>query len=72
MKSEDISDAEIKSVASYIIERHADDIEYLSVTEMTEDQIENLRDMDIDEQEKVWHRVDDMIGRSHITITFED
>jgi hypothetical protein len=72
MKSDNISDAEIKTVAAYIIERHAEDIEYLSVTEMTEYEIEGITEMPIDEQEKIWRRVDDMIRKAEVTITFRD
>ncbi len=71
---ERIPDSEIKRIAEDIILSHADDIEYLSITEMTSDMLAEVGWLSdsTDEEEAIWHRVDDMIGKAKITVTFED
>ncbi len=72
--TERIPDSEIKRIAEDIILSHADDIEYLSITEMTSDMVQDAGWVieSLDEEETIWHRVDDMIGKAKITVTFED
>lgn len=52
----------------------AQDIEYLTVTEITSDLLEAAEwPIDsIDEEEAIWHRVDEMIKKAKVTITFKD
>jgi hypothetical protein len=74
VKSEDVSDEMIKEIAQYIIVSHTEDIEYLTVAEMTDDRLDlNPADDEIyDEREKLWRRVDKMMGKATVTVEFED
>ena len=74
MKAEDISDDQIKEIAEYIIVGETEDIEYLTVAELTDYKmgIDFNSEDDIDEREKVWRRVDAMIGKATVTVTFEE
>jgi hypothetical protein len=80
MKSKDVSDETIKEIAQHIIITHTEDIEYLSVAEMTDAALDLQFDQDYQvpteedrkEQEKIWRRVDDMIARAEVTIAFPE
>lgn len=69
-----IPDSEIKRIAEAILWSHVEDIEWLSIAEMTSDKLEAAEwPIDsVDEEEAVWHRVDAMLKKAKITITFED
>jgi len=69
-----IPDSEIKHIAENIILAATEDIEYLTVTEMTSDMLDAAEwPIDsTDEEEAVWHRVAKMIDKARVTITFKD
>jgi hypothetical protein len=69
-----IPDSEIRRIAEAIILSHTEDIEWLSIAEMTSDKLEAAEwPIDsVDEEEAIWHRVDSWISKAKITITFED
>lgn len=69
-----VPDSEIKRIASAIIEAHTEDIEWLSLAEMTSNMLEAAEwPIDtVDEEEEIWNRVDKMLKKAVITITFED
>lgn len=69
-----IPDSEIKSIAEDIILSHTENIEYLSIAEMTSDKLE-AAEWPIEtseEEEDVWHRVDQMISKAIVTVTFRE
>jgi hypothetical protein len=72
--SVEIPDSEIKRIAEDIILSHAEDIEYLSITEMTSDKLE-AAEWPIEtseEEEAIWHRVDKMISKAVVTVSFPE
>jgi hypothetical protein len=71
--SHKIPDLEIQRFAESIILSATEDIEYLSVAEMTSDMLEagEWPIASTEEAEAVWDRVDAMLNKAKITITFE-
>jgi hypothetical protein len=63
------NDQLIKDLARYIILEHTEDIEFLSVWEMVESQLDD-RNPDDDELEAIVRQVDTMIGKAKITVEF--
>lgn len=60
-------------MAATIIESHTEDIEYLSIVEMTSDMVDAAYwNLEQDELEEVWDLVNKMMKKAVITITFED
>ena len=65
-----ISKEELKSIASDIILSHTEDIEFLTVWEMTEDRLP-FEELDMEDMEKTVNRVDELIRKARVTVTFE-
>ena len=67
-----IPDSEIQRIAEDIILSHAEDIEYLSIIEMTSDKLEAAEwpIESSEEEEAIWERVDNMISKAVVTIIF--
>lgn len=74
MSKQLVPDSEIRRIAEDIILSHTEDIEYLSITEMSSDMLEAAEwPIESNEElEEIYHRVDAWISKAKITITFED
>jgi hypothetical protein len=69
-----VPDSEIRRIAENIIISHTEDIEYLTVAEMTSGQLEAAEwPIESDEElDEIYHRVDAMIEKARVTVKFED
>lgn len=69
-----IPDSEIKRIAEAIMWDAAQDIEYLTVAEVTSALLEAAEwpIETIDEEEAIWLRVDAMVKKAKVTITFDE
>lgn len=73
MSKQLLPESEIRRMAATIIESHTEDIEYLSIVEMTSDMVDAAYwNLEQDELEEVWDLVNKMMKKAVITITFED
>lgn len=61
----------LQEVAELIILDHANDIEYLSIREMSYDELD-MQDMSDDDRSEVWLKLDKLIRSAKVTVEFGD
>jgi len=64
------SDELLKEVAELIILSHAKDIEYISIREMSYDDLD-MQDMSYEEQDDTWNKLYKLIQKAEVTVTFK-
>jgi hypothetical protein len=71
----EIDEGTVKLIATNILISQVDYTEFLSVVEMTDNFFydeDRFYQMSNDERDELYRRVDDMIGRAQITVTFQE
>lgn len=73
----EIGERVIKEIATQIILVSGDDVDALSIREMTQDYFEygmgfDLKHLYLADKEEIWHRVTEMLDRAYIHVEFED
>lgn len=69
----EIDPVEYRRIARRIIESQLDDIEYLTITEMTSDMLAAEEyNLTPEEEEKAWHEVDAWISKADVNIVFRE
>ncbi len=62
-----ISEELLKEVAEMIVLDHANDIEAMSIREMSYDELD-MQDMTDDEQDEVWHNLYALVRSAKVTV----
>lgn len=73
MSAKEIDPSVLRGIAERILHNAVEDIEYLTVTEMTEDSLREdptWQSMTFEQQDEVFHNVDAWLSKAEINIVF--
>jgi hypothetical protein len=61
----------LKEVAEMIVVEHTKDIEYLSIVEMSYDELD-MQDMSEEDREATWRKLDKLVNSAKVTVEFPE